>query len=338
VGGGGDVVTLLRLDLNGRPSAITDVSAYQDLAPHQLVAHPDGGVFLAGAHGSYDGTDAWVARFAADGSLAWSQTLGGAREDRVLAMAPTPEGGVWLAVSTYSFGVTFSGIVVAELDADGQVLWQRLLDGDGLEVPKQIVPMPSGELVVVGDNGGDAIAIRLSGAGDTIWARAIDSGGYADNVAGAALADTDRVLVGGKVGLLDDADLWAFRVDVDGNVDWARSYGGPFADTLGGKGAYSIAGMPLVASREGGFFLAGTADSFTPEWSDAWVLRIGETGYLDFNLDPDAVNLNVGVTVDDLDVDNVAGGMVVASLPLDVAAVEVGRHSLVVEVAAQGEP
>ncbi len=338
VGGGADEVTLLRLDLNGRPTVSWRLSAYQGLAPHQLVAHPDGGVFVAGAHGAYDGTDAWVARFAPDGSLDWSQALGGAREERVLAMAPTPEGGVWLAVSTYSFGVTFTGIVVAELDAGGNVLWQRLLDGDGLEVPKQLVPMPSGDLVVVGDNGGDAIAIRLSGAGDTIWARAIDSGGYADNVAGAALADTDRVLVGGKVGLGDDADLWAFRVDVDGGVDWARSYGGPFADTLGGKGAYSGVGMPTVASSEGGFFLAGTADSFTPEWSDVWVLRIGETGYLDFDLDPDAVNLNVSATVDDLSVDNVAGGLVLAALPLEVAAVLVSRHSLVLEVAAQGDP
>jgi len=338
VGSGADRVTLMGLDPNGRPVRTLTLEAPLGLAPHQLVADGSGGVFLGGAHGVLDEADGWVAHVDADGELAWSLRFVGSAEDRVLAMAPDPQGGVWFAASTESLGVTFTGMAPASLDADGQVLWQRRIDGDGLEVPKQLVPMPSGELVVVGDDGNDGLAIRLTAAGDTVWARSIDSGSIADNAVGASLADTDRVLVGGKVGLGADADLWAFRLDADGNVDWARSYGGPLSDTLGGRGAYAAVGTPLVPSIEGGFLLAGTTESFTTEWSDIWGLRIGETGYLDFDVDPQAVNLNIGMTVDDLTVDNVAGGLAVEELPLTVFEEDIMRHSLWLDGAVQGEP
>ena len=84
---------------SGAETETTDRSASVHLAP-------DGGYLVAGhtlATGA-GGSDAWLLSVDAQGDVIWSQTFGGAKDDRAYAMLPTADGDVILAGYTASAG------------------------------------------------------------------------------------------------------------------------------------------------------------------------------------------------------------------------------------------
>ncbi len=337
VGGAAAAATVVGLDLNGIVRWAAELDHADGLAPHQLTVASDGSLFVSGAVGAIDDADVWVSRLSPEGAVLWSVVMGGPGEDLGLAAAPTPSGGLLLAASTQGPSVTFTATWVGELDADGNVLWQTVLDGDDSERPRQVVALTSGDWAVTGDDGGDAMVLRLSPTGELVWARRVDGGTLFDNTMGATAADGDRVVVAGTTGLGDDTDVWLFRVDDDGNVDWASTYGGSFDDRTGGASAYAYAGRPMVADPEGGFLIAASTDSFAPD-PDMWLLRVGETGSIDFDTGSGATHLNTSASADDRAVSTSPGTWVPASLPVDVTEVELQPLSVQLQGTTQAIP
>ena len=69
-----------------------------------------------------------------------------------------------------------------------------------------------------------------------------------------------------------ESDIWILKLDVSGNVDWQRTYGG-----IGNE--FSSA---MQQSPDGGIVVAGsTIDSFGLGSRDAWVLKLDENGEID---------------------------------------------------------
>jgi outer membrane protein assembly factor BamB len=143
--------------------------------PAALVRSGDGAIFAAG-HGELSAGDPaqiWIAALAPTGAVRWERTLGRAGEQRrCRAAAALPDGGV--AVVGDTLRGTVRRIRVAVLEPDGELRWERELDGSGHDVAAGLALAPGGGLVLAASSivlhgGSRARVMRLDGDGRSAW-------------------------------------------------------------------------------------------------------------------------------------------------------------------------
>jgi hypothetical protein len=90
-----------------------------------IAALPDGGVAVA-VEVLRDGHRSLrVARLAADGSVTWERSFGGAGQDTARGIAATADGGLVVVGSTTTQGAGKTNVWILRLDADGKLRWDR---------------------------------------------------------------------------------------------------------------------------------------------------------------------------------------------------------------------
>ena len=219
-------------------------------------------------------------------------------------------------------GVTLTRIgpqdaFVAKRDSSGNVLWAKNFGGAGASVQGQALAADGAGNVVLGGSffnanlttpalikigARDAFAFKLDGAtGGITWAKNFGGNAGANAYAtGLAAAGAGNVVLGGyfqganlttpaltKIGA---GDAFAFKLDgATGAITWAKSFGGPGADTRG-QALTAAAGNVVL----GGFFFnaslttptltqIGTADAFAFKLDGAtgaitWAKSFGGAG------------------------------------------------------------
>lgn len=95
----------------------------------------DGGVALAGhaVSADVDHRSIVVVRLGPDGAPRWERKFGGGRMDVARGMARTADGGMVVVGSTQSRGPGKTNVWILRLDAEGQLLWDKVL---GAPVPE----------------------------------------------------------------------------------------------------------------------------------------------------------------------------------------------------------
>jgi hypothetical protein len=205
------------------------------------------------------GSDAFVAKFGGDGTLAWAKTFGGTEPDGVAALAAGPDGSVIAA-----------GFYAGTVDLD---------PGPGVDSH-------------TADSGQETFVMKLDADGSLVWARTFSvlSSGYSDPLAVAVGAD-GSVYVGGEFsGSIDldpgpavvekDADnLSGFLVKLtsSGSFVWGRAFGGPdcHSATLSGL-ALDGDGAPWTAGRMSG---ACPVDAADPDQTEPQQERVFVAGF-----------------------------------------------------------
>jgi gliding motility-associated-like protein len=256
----------------------------------------DGDLTVAGQGGS----DFWVVRLSATGSILWQQRVGGEADDYLTCFQPTPDGGTILGGWTISVSGQVSGNHgggdgwIVKLDGSGSIQWQRCLGGSGNDQINAIQVAPGGYIAVgytnssngdVSGNHGqtDAWAVRLDNTGNIQWS--VSLGGSQDDAANDVQLTSDGgyLLAGytysndGQVsGNHGQQDFWAVKLDNSGTLVWQQCYGGGSIDQA----------LSVAADPDGGFVLAGQVLSTdgqvtcpTPS-SSGWLIKISATGAL----------------------------------------------------------
>ena len=127
----------------------------------------------------------------------------------------------------------------------------------------------SGTTLSSGEGAGDAWIIRVEEDGSVAWQRTYGGAGYDmaydlhETADGGFVAAglTESFSVGGQ-------DVWVFKLDASGDVEWERSYGG-----TGQEQAWSVDILP-----GGDIVVAGGTTSFGAGGSDLLVMRLDPTG------------------------------------------------------------
>lgn len=297
-----------------------------------LDINEDGMTILGGKSFSNDiwvpenkgGNDFWLMQTDASGDTMWSRTYGGQNNDDLFAVEYAEDGLITAFGTTRSTGGDvgdnpgFLGAWLLRLDADGEVLTTRVYGGqlgeqgidfetlnDGYAL---LVQSTSPELEGAINNGNfDYWVSEVSVSGAVRWANFYGGsdadvpmrirrvpGGYM--VAGRSNS-TDGQVIGNQGGF----DYWVLRLDSEGNIIWARTYGGSGDDM-----ANEI--LPLT---DGTFLLVGQSDSEDGDKTEAkggddlWMLRIDGEGEIIWERTYGGSNEDIGLRAEQL-----AGGQI----------------------------
>ena len=191
---------------------------------------------------------AWLLGFGAIAQTApgieWQHSYGSTHDDHAWSVQQSNDGGYIMAGDVRGNSGNVSGYHggdfdawVVKLDAQGNLDWQRSLGGSGSEGAQSIIQSSDGGYLITG------------GTNSTDGDIGVNHGGW---------------------------DAWVVKLDSEGNITWARTYGGSNDD-----GARSI-----CQTNDGGYVISGDSRSIDGEVTgnhggpDCWVVKLNEVGEL----------------------------------------------------------
>lgn len=140
----------------------------------------DGGCIVTGSTTSYGNGmyDAYLVRFRADGSMAWSTTYGGTSYDNGNCIAACPDGGVVLCGMSRPDGGGQSSLLLVKFTANGDTVWARRHSGGNETFGCWIESTPDGGYIISGyvSQVGGYLA-KVDANGTIVWWRGINGNG-----------------------------------------------------------------------------------------------------------------------------------------------------------------
>lgn len=193
---------------------------------YSVVQANDGGFILTGfaestdfnisnSKGSYD---FWVIKITAAGDLVWEKSFGGSEIEESYSIAVTADDNYIIVGQSYSIDKDVteplgnSDAWVIKIDDDGNLLWNKNYGGPDFDVAKSIMPAHDGGFIISGNT--------RSATGDV-------SENFGEN------------------------DIWVFKIDASGKLQWERSLGGTGMDF----------GLDAMETSDGKVIVAGETDS-----------------------------------------------------------------------------
>jgi len=266
-------IFVLKLDSNLNTSWFKTFSAGSDRDfVEDIIQTNDGGYAISGETENLGpGTqyNAYIVKLDANGNLMWENAVGGSGgRERGNAIIQTNDNGFAVGGRTETFGPGNSkNMFVFKLNNSGALQWGKGLGGDQeYDSVNDIIQTSDGSFAVtgrsnqIGVNGslGNAYVVKLDQNGID-WTKAV--GSATDSLEqGNSIVQTngDDFLIAGEsasFGADNSFDMYAFKLNNSGNLQWTK--------TAGGAGA-NDEGHTIVQTPDGGFAVAGQTNNFGP--------------------------------------------------------------------------
>lgn len=293
-GAGGRDIWLLRLENNGNVRWQKTLGAESGNEYARAIYPVNSGFWLAASTTSFGagGSDVWIVKLAADGSVLWERAYGGTGSDSPVGIEPTSTGGCVVGAGTSSF-MPDNNFWAFEIDASGAQQWQYLYGGDDDDYARDFRKTSDNGYIMTGWTysfgeeftgtvSNDAWLVKLNATGGIKWQKFYNKpheyegeninapdwaysvtptldGGY------AVVGDTDWWIY-------DDvdrnSDVWIFKVDstgelgcgIDVNSDAVPNNNGIV--TITGPNQYTLADTLVVPGTPSGGFFTITPEEF----------------------------------------------------------------------------
>lgn len=246
---------------------------------HSVQQASSGDYYLAGTiEGGFGFLDDLIMKVDSVGNIIWSKVFGGIEADDLRDIAITSGGEILVAGQNASFGAGAKEIQAIKLTEGGNVMWAKAYGNIWEEFGAIIIQLDDGNYAFLGatDISGyydvRPLLIKTDSLGNLIWTKIYpgyveDWGRYAIKIQSGGfllLGDTRSYGLGGSM------DIYVINTDSDGNVVWAKAYGGIGDET--GRGA--------VQDNEGNYIITGFTNSFGLGGYDAYLMKITSSGDL----------------------------------------------------------
>jgi predicted secreted protein len=145
-----------------------------------IIKTSDGGFALLGvtASSGAGGSDVWLIKADATGTMQWNKTYGGSSYDGGMAFVQTADGGYTVAALTMSFGAGGMDGWLFRTDAAGNMQWNRTYGGPATDYALHMFQTTadggyiiSGYTASFGAGGQDAWLIKTDASGNMLWSR-----------------------------------------------------------------------------------------------------------------------------------------------------------------------
>jgi hypothetical protein len=206
---------------------------YYDYGSSVWQAADNGFVVTGGVSPSYKGDrNALLLKADENGKLLWNKSYGGPEFDYGYSVRQTRDGGYIVAGTTMSFGNGSNDVYLVKTDGEGNLQWQSTYGGALRDEGLSVLQAPDGGYIIAGFTNSfgnlnrSTYLVRVDGAGSLIWQKTY-GGPY-----GSVAISLEPTLDGGYVlaGYMENAknirEAYLVKVDVDGNEQWERTFGG----------------------------------------------------------------------------------------------------------------
>ncbi len=271
---------------------------------------PDGGYIVVGNTTSDDGdvgprdaiwSDVWLLKLDKNGDIEWKKTYGGNDSDDAIGVVATEDSGYIISGFTYSDDGDVPNnrgsrdIWAFKVDRYGKIIWSKTYGGTEMDQAYTMHKTKDGGVVIAGrtrsgfggmnyNNGEwDYFVLKIDSKGEQEWLRTY--GGLESDVAKSIieLKDGGYAIVGYTYseyvhGGLNkgDADAWILRLFSDGDIYWARVYGGSYTDIPSSVSETADGGLIV-----GGFSTSNDGDvEYNGGDEDYWIMKLGDFGEL----------------------------------------------------------
>ncbi len=250
--------------------------AYYDGA-YSVQQTSDGGYIVAGYTLSFGAgsADLFLIKTDANGNVIWAKTYGGTSDDRAYSVQQTSDGGYIVAGYTLSFGAGGYDIFLIKTDANGNVQWAKTYGGTDWDGAYSVQQTSDRGYIVAGfthsfgAGGSDIFLIKTDASGNVIWAKTYGGTNYDWAYSVQQTSDGGYIVAGYTYSFgAGSADLFLIKTDANGNVIWAKTYGGTNYDW-----AYSV-----QQTSDGGYIVAGGTDSFIAGDDDIFLIKTDANG------------------------------------------------------------
>ncbi len=236
----------------------------------------DGGYIVVGSTASFGAGEEniFLIKTDANGNIIWAKTYGGTEYDRAYSVQQTSDGGYIVAGYTFSFGAG-SDVFLIKTDANGNVIWAKTYGGTNWDEAFSVQQTSDGGYIVAGytgsfgAGGGDIFLMKTDANGNLQWAKTFGGTGW-DEAFSVQQTSDGGYIVAGRTSSFGAGFYNAFLVktDANGNIQWAKTYGGTGFDY-----AYSV-----QQTSDGGYIVAGRTSSFGAGSVDIFLIKTDANG------------------------------------------------------------
>jgi uncharacterized delta-60 repeat protein len=270
-------IFLIKTDANGN---IIWAKTYGGTSPegtHSVQQTSDGGYIVVGNTWSFGagGYDFFFFKTDANGNIQWAKTYGGTDWEWSSSVQQTSDGGYIVAGQTRSFGAGYEDIFLIKTDANGNIIWAKTYGGTDWEKATSVQQTSDGGYIVAGwtksfgAGNWDIFLIKTNTSGNIIWAKTY--GGTGDDYAYSVQQTSDGgYIVAGYTYSFGAGgyDFFLVKTDANGNIQWAKTYGGTNLDSA----------SSVQQTSDGGYIVAGWTNSFGAGSSDAFLIKTDANG------------------------------------------------------------
>lgn len=306
-------------EFKGEVAWITSFGGTGDDTPRSVISTSDGGYAIFGFSDSTDGdltgkttavNDYWLIKINDEGTLLWSRTYGGSKDDRGQAVVETSDGG--FSITGYAMSDDgdasnnegFHDNWILKLDPQGNVEWEQSFGFSGHDHSYDLVETEDGGLFFTGflditsaradgytdksythtrHGVGEFWGTKLKSNGELQWRKYF--GGTNNDRAHAVVNAHDGGYVMAGFSESDDFDIsdprgsydfWVVKINSEGQFVWERSYGGSGIDIA----------QDIAKTEDGGYIITGSTISMDGDvaashgGSEIWVIKIDADGNL----------------------------------------------------------
>jgi len=245
----------------------------------------DGGYILAGTTQSFGsgGNDIWIIKMDTSGNTVWQKTYGteyamySETRSYKISIQETLNSGYIVAGGDDEARYRSGDFWVFNLDAGGNIVWQKIYGGRGTDYAHSIEQTRDGGYIVAGYNSSfgagwsDFWVLKLDANGNVEWQRAYGGGGIDEAFSVQQTLDGGYI-VAGYISIpwsLDD--LLILKINERGGIVWQKIYDATVPGIVNGE-------LAIQQTFDSGYVIAGYTSSFGAGGYDAWVLKLDENG------------------------------------------------------------
>jgi uncharacterized delta-60 repeat protein len=246
----------------------------------------DGGYILAGYTSSYgigSAANCWILKLDSSGLIDWQQTYGGTINDIPNDIQETSDGGYVVTGYTQSFApVGATNTLLLKLSGSGMIEWSKTYGSSpSATVIARAIKQTADDGYVLAGNIKYATGVfgfcvlRLTSDGSIVWQKRYGGSALYRYDIGQSIIETNdgKYLVAGITESFGSGkyDIWLLKLDENGNVMWAKAYGGTSDDSIEATDSVSL-------SNDGTYTVAGTTMSFGSGDHNGLVLKLDSDG------------------------------------------------------------
>ncbi len=225
-------------------------------------------------------SDLYLIKVDKDGTLLFDNAFGGIDKDYGSSVFECSDGGYIIAGVTESYGAGGSDVFLVKADINGNLRWKKTFGGADDDFGYSVVQTSDGGFIVTGRTKSmgagdyDVYLIKTNNKGNLVWERTF--GGDESDVAFSVIESSDGgfVITGYTISFgISDADVYIIKTDIDGLVEWSKTFDGH---------SYFDHGRCVIENSEGNFVVTGYSKLNIYGEKVALLMNLAPTGNLNW--------------------------------------------------------